>query len=186
MKTSLIPALLVAALFFAASCGGEVKKENQKVLTEKIQYPVFIKCPYTEETEWYRENMEGSDREKFVNLLFDLALEGKVKAYDYYANTPLTKDQVKAAGCRYDTISLTRPQPPYEEYDTVITQIPDRKLIHRVTFLEEWYFDEKNLQMEKKVVGIAPALTVYADSNEIKGYMPLFWIYLDKNYPEKK
>jgi hypothetical protein len=168
------------------SCKNNSNNEGSTVITERIQYPVFIKSPYPEETDWWVENLEGVKREKFVNLLLDAAFEGKVKAYDYLDNTLLTQAQVNNIFSRSDTVKVLRSTPPYEEVDTVIVQKLDRRDIHRITFLEEWNFDEKNFKMEKKVVGIAPAVTVYGDSAVIKGYKPLFWIYLDERYPIKK
>jgi len=177
--------LISGFLSVAMSCSHKKNHENMLVLTERIQYPVFIKSPYTEETDWWRENMEGPKREKFVNIIIDAALSGKVKAYNYIDNTLLTKEQVNAIFDRYDTITMNRPTPPYDEVDTVINIKLDRKEIHRITFMEEWYFDEENFKMEKTVVGIAPALTSYGDSTEVLGYKPLFWIYLDEKYPLK-
>lgn len=167
------------------SCKNKNIDTDKTILAEKIQYPVFIKSPYIEETEWWRENMEGSKREKFVNLLLDAAFNGKVKVYDYLDNHPMSDEELKQISSKSDTLTMMRSSPPYDEFDTVVTQQLDRRNIHRITFLEEWYFDEDHFSMEKKVVGIAPALTVYLDSNEVKGYQPLFWIYLDKKYPEK-
>ena len=168
------------------SCKNSSDKEGKTVITERIQYPVFIKSPYPEETDWWVENIEGAKREIFVNLLLDAAFNGKVKVYDYLDNTLLTKAQIDNIACKRDTFKMLSTNAPYDEKDTVVIQKLDRKDIHRVTFMEEWRFDEKNFKMDKKVVGIAPAETVYGDSSVVKGYKPLFWIYLDEKYPLKK
>jgi len=178
--------LVLMFLFAGYSCKNGSGKEGQTIITERIQYPVFIKSPYPEETDWWVENLEGAKREKFVNLLLDAAFDGKVKVYDYLDNSLLTKAQIDKIVSKTETVKMLSTKPPYEEMDTVITQKLDRKNIHRVTFMEEWSFDEKNFKMDKKVVGIAPAETVYGDSSVIKGYKPLFWIYLDEKYPLKK
>ncbi|MEI6123121.1 MAG: hypothetical protein WCQ95_05770 [Bacteroidota bacterium] len=185
MKKLILISSIACIMLLSFSCNNKNNHENMTVLTERIAYPVFIKSPYPDETDWWKENMEGQKREKFVNILLDAAFDGKVKAYDYFSDLLLTKQQVNSIMNRNDTLKSTRPFPPYDEFDTVIVQKLERKNIHRITFLEEWYFDEKNFTMEKKVVGIAPAITMYADSNEIKGYRPLFWIYLDDKYPMK-
>lgn len=186
MKRPVLLMIVLSIFFSMAACKEKKDNENKLVLTERIQYPVFIKSPYDEETDWWRENMEGPKREKFVDIILDAALSGKVKAYDYITEEPLSKNQIEGIFNRSDTLMLTRTKPPYEEYDTVINTRLDRRLIHRITFLEEWYFDESNFKMEKKVVGIAPAITSYGDSSEILGYKPLFWVFLDKKYPIKK
>ena len=186
MKNILLSLLILSFLILGNSCKNNSDKGDKTVITERIQYPVFIKSPYPDDTDWWVENLEGVKREKFVNILVDAALEGKVKAYDYLDNTLLTQAQVNNIFNRTDTIKMTRITPPYDEVDTVITHKLDRKDIYRVTFLEEWNFDEKNFKMEKKVVGIAPSETIFGDSSDIKGYKPLFWIYLDEKYPLKK
>ncbi len=186
MKKLLSGFLVLSFLFLGFSCKNNSDKEAKTIITERIQYPVFIKSPYPEETDWWVENLEGFKREKFVNLLLDAAFEGKVKVYDYLDNSQLSKTQVDNIACKTDTLKVLRATPPYEEVDTVIMHKLERKDIHRVTFMEEWSFDEKKFTMEKKVVGIAPAETVYGDSAVVKGYKPLFWIYLDEKYPIKK
>ncbi len=186
MKKLMLISALLMCMVASHSCKNASSTDGKTVLTERIQYPVFIKSPYGDDAEWYKENMEGPKREKFVNLLLDAAFDGKVKAYDYEDNIPLTKEQISHIMVKSDTVIMTRTYAPYNDYDTVIVQKLERRNIHRITFLEEWYFDEKAFTMEKKVVGIAPAITMYADSNEVKGYKPLFWIYLDDKYPLKK
>ena len=186
IKQSVLFLCIFGLLVSFTACNNKKNSENKITLTERIQYPVFIKSPYDEDTDWWCENMEGPKREQFINIIVDAALSGKVKAYDYINNTPLTKSEVEVIFNRYDTVLYTRPVAPFDEVDTVINTKLDRKDIHRVTFLEEWYFDEKNFIIEKKVVGVAPALTLYADSGEIKGYKPLFWVYMDDKYPLKK
>jgi hypothetical protein len=186
MRNVLLGLFALSLFVLGFSCKNNSENDGKTIITERIQYPVFIKCPYPDETDWWVENIEGAKREKFVNILLDAAFDGKVKVYDYLDNTLLTKAQVDNIASRSDTMKVLRSAPPYDEVDTVIVQKLDRKDIHRVTFMEEWNFDEKNFKMEKKVVGIAPAETVYGDSSIIKGYKPLFWIYLDDKYPIKK
>ena len=180
-----IKLVLVFSILFVASCHQKDKKESMTVLTERIQYPVFIKSPYGDEGDWYRENMEGPKREAFVKIIFDAAYTGKVKVYDYLTNEPLSVEKVKAIGNKSDTIHIVKEIPVYKEYDTIINQKLDFKDIHRITFLEEWNMDVGKFQMEKKVVGICPSLTIYDDSTDVRGYKPLFWIYLDDKYPIK-
>jgi hypothetical protein len=186
MKKFILVLHIFTNLFLLSSCKNSTDKDGGTIITERIQYPVFIKSPYSEETDWWVENLEGAKREEFVNILLDAAFEGKVKVYDYLDNTLLTKAQIDNIARRSDTMKILQSSPPYEELDTVIVQKLDRKDIHRITFLEEWRFDIDKFKMDKKVVGIAPAETIYGDSAVIKGYKPLFWIYLDPKYPLKK
>lgn len=186
MKT-LIKTFFVLSLGISMLCGcsGGAGKENadRKLITEKIEYPVFIKNPYDEENgEWWKENIETSKRTDFVKTLFDWVYEGKVKAFDYLTNKPLSIEEVKAIGNESDTIRITETFPPYDEKDTVIQNKLDLQLVHKLKFIEEWSFDFSGHTMEKKILGIAPALTVYGDSLEVKGYKPMFWIYFDEDF----
>lgn len=179
--------LAVSATFLFSCSNSEKMDKNTFVVTEKIQYPVFIKSPYPEEeSDWWVENIEGKNREKFVNLLLDAAFEGKIPVYDYLVNTKLSKQQIDNIKSKKDTLTIISTSPPFDDRDTVVVTELDRKKIHRLTFLEEWSFNEKEFSMQKRIIGIAPAETVYADSTEIKGFKPLFWIYLDGKVPESK
>ncbi|MDD4214877.1 MAG: hypothetical protein PHR81_08715 [Bacteroidales bacterium] len=128
---------LLGILFFIVSCNNNNSHDNKTILTERIQYPVFIKCPYEEETDWWKENLEGPKREKFVNLLLDAVAEGKVKAYDYIDNSELSKKHIGHIFSRSDTLLMPSSVPPYDEKDTIINVKLERKDIHRLTFLEE-------------------------------------------------
>lgn len=186
MKRIVLCVWICLLILSFTACRNKKNPGNKIILTERIQYPVFIKSPYNEDTDWWCENMEGPKREQFINIIVDAALSGRVKAHDYIDNTLLTKSEVEGIFNRYDTVLYTRTVAPFDEVDTVINTKLERKDIHRVTFLEEWYFDEENFIIEKKVVGVAPALTLYDDSGEIKGFKPLFWVYMDDKYPLKK
>jgi hypothetical protein len=164
---------VVLGLLTFPGCG---EKPSGNVVAERIEYPVFIKSPYGEQNGCYwKENLETSKRQEFVKTLFEWAYGGKIKAFDY----------VTAIGNTCDTVTMTRPNPPYDEYDTVIKSKLDLNLIHKVKMLEEWKLDPDNYTVVKKLLGIAPTLTIYADSNEVKGYKPLFWIYFDQEYIKK-
>jgi hypothetical protein len=167
------------------SCQNEENNEktNGQVITEKIEYPVFIKDPYElDNGEWWKENIETSKRLDFVKILFDWAYSGDVKAYDYLTNKELTLEEVKQIGNNTDTIRIADINPPYEEKDTTIQNKLDFNLIHKIKFMEEWSLNIQNHSINKRIIGVAPALTIYGDSNEIKGYQPLFWLYFDKDY----
>ncbi len=187
MKHSLISLLLLTALIPACTRTETSEAGQENMITEKIEYPVFIKDPWEEETtDWWKENIETSKRLEFVKTIFDWAYSGKVKAYDFITYEPLSVEQVKAIGNRCDTITITETTPPYREKDTVIQEKLDFAQIHKVKFLEEWTYDKNRTSIAKKIIGIAPALTVYADSVEIKGFKPLFWLFFDDRYAKKK
>ncbi|MFH0866447.1 MAG: hypothetical protein V1904_09630 [Bacteroidota bacterium] len=177
---------LVLFLMTFLSCVTDKKDndyKNEKMLAERIQYDVLIKTP-NPDLDWWTQNIEGSKREAFVKTILDLAYTGKVKAYDYF-NKPLTPEEVKAIDNSTDTITMPDINDPSKTYDTVIKSELDIQKITKVRFLEEWYLDEKKYSFDKKVCGIMLLKENYSDSMELRGYTPLFWLYLDDEYPAK-
>lgn len=180
----LITVILLAIL---SSCKTEISEEQKDqdekvVLTELIQYDVLIKNP-EQDQDWYVQNMEGRSREEFVKRIMEAANSGEYRLYNYFFNTPLTMEEVEATFNKIDSVKMQRPYPPYDWYDTVMVSKLDEKDITKVRFLEEWYIDEDELDIEKNIVGIAPMLENYNEKGDFRGYVPLFWIYLDDKYP---
>jgi hypothetical protein len=175
----LLPVIMVVGL---AACQHSLKSDLT-IITQRIQYDVPIKSP-NPEYDWWVQNIEGSQREDFVNMIFEAAYSGKVRTYDYF-NHPLTPEQVRQIGYRRDTITMQRPVPPYTLFDTVIEAKLDLRLITRIRFLEEWTIDKKHFKIVKNILGIAPLMENYSENGELRGYMPLFWIYTDKRYPKE-
>ena len=159
------------------------KNKEQKLITERIQYDVSIKSP-DPEWDWWIQNLDGPRREEFVKMILNAAYSGKVKSYDFDYR-PITVEQVKAIDNRTDTLVQSSPVPPYNDTSIVVKRHLDLQKIVRVRFLEEWTMNENTLEFTKKVLGIAPIKAVYGDDGEFRGYSPLFWVFLDKEYPGK-
>ena len=178
MKKTLFLISLIATTFILFSCKNNTSADNKDewVITKKISYPVFIKSPY-EDTDWWVENIEGSDREKIVNVLLDAVLQGKVKAYNYMDMKELSLDEAKKA-------MNTEIRLETGDVDTTVMQPVERKMIYRLTFLETWSFNDKTFALSKIVVAVAPSETSRDETGEIRGYRPLFWIFLNGNKPE--
>ncbi len=175
-------ALLLMLTFF--SC----KEKLPPLLAEKIEYDVIVKNNEGN-TDWWVQNLEGPQREKIVNALFDAAKSGQYKVYDYGNNLLEGKD-LDLLFKHIETYTVPSLSDP--ETDSIVSSESeiDKRDINRIIFLEKWYFDEKNLNLTKKVIGYGPVLTKYIYDSEteeriLKGYMPLFWIYLDDDYPDK-
>jgi hypothetical protein len=183
---SLFVLTLLSLVFFA--CEPELIKEEVKetdnniVLTDLIQYDVLIKNT-DQDQDWFVQNMEGRQRDEFVKRIMQAANSGEYRLYNYFFNTPLSVEEINATFNRTDSVTLQRPYPPYDWYDTVMVTTLDEKDITKVRFLEEWYIDENKLKIEKKIVGIAPMMENYNEEGVFRGYVPLFWIYLDEKYP---
>ena len=174
---------LVAVSFLISvfSCQ-QPDRKHDSLLTERIQYDVTIKSPDVD-YDWWVQNIEGRSREAFVRRVLEAASNGEVQAYNYF-NHPLTPEQVRSIGYRRDTLTFQRAYPPYEFFDTIVEEKIEIRDITRFRFLEEWYFNNNTLEIEKKVLGIAPIVRKYDEHGDLRGYMPLFWVYLDDRYPE--
>lgn len=179
-----IKGVIVLSLFslLLASCGN--KKIYESVVTKRIQYDVNIVTPDAE-MDWWVQNIEGANREKFVKQLFKQAQDGKVKVYDFFSYKLLTNKEVGAILKTIDTISVERAVPPYDLVDTVIVKEVRMSDIKKIRFLEEWQMDEESLAFTKTVSGICPMVEKLDADGEIRGNKPLFWIFLDKRYPDE-
>jgi hypothetical protein len=178
MKKMLFAGLLFGSVLVFISCGsGKGDK-----LTERIQYDVTIKTPEVD-LAWWVQNLEGPNREKFVQAVIQSARTGKVKVYDVISNKQLSPEEVLATGTRTDLLTLQRPYEPYENYDSIVTRELQLSDITRVRFLEEWYLNEDNGLITKKVIAICPLVESYTETGEMRGYRPLFWLSYVKKFP---
>lgn len=179
MKKSIIYLFLVIVTALVVSCSNNNKGE---LLTERIQYDVTIKSPEVD-LAWFVQNLEGPKREKLITAVMETARGGKFKIYDVMSNKPMTNEEVLEVGTRTDILTLQRHYEPYEDYDTIIKRELQLSDISRMRFLEEWYMNEKNGYITKKVIAICPLAESYTESGELRGYHPLFWISYVKDFP---
>lgn len=120
----------------------------------------------------------------FIRVVMDALKEGSITAYDVTKTdeftVPLTFQEV--INRQTDSVNrvLTRPYPPYEEYDTVIYTEFNPEDVYRVRIKEDWYFDRQRSQMMVRIIGVCPVLLMERDGEEIP--QPLFWVY----YPEAR
>lgn len=172
----------VLLMIFMISCGNFGK--DKTVICEKIQYDVLINNPDSGHY-WWVNNIEGSNREPFIENILNLAFSGKIQTYDYF-NNPLTINQLNSISA--DTLfrTLRRTYPPYELYDTVTINKMDFSDISRIRFLEKWEYDKDNLLIKKEVIGIAPVIARNDSEGNLIAVQPLFWIYFDEKYPNNK
>jgi len=98
----------------------------------------------------------------------------------------MTQDELKKiGGAGIDTIQMTRPDPPYDTYDTVIHRNFSRDNVMGYRLKEDWFFDKQRSVIEPRIIGIAPLIYAVDDKgNKREGNykVPIFWIY----YPEAR
>ena len=176
-KLIIYPLFAVLALIFI-SCSSN----NGELLTERSQYGVSIKSPEVD-LAWFVQNLEGLKREKLIYAVVEAARSGKFEVYDVMSNKLMTAEDVLAVGTRTNMLTLQRPYDPYDNYDTIVKQELQLSDISRMRFLEEWYMNEENGFVTKKVIAICPLLESYTETGELRGYQPLFWISYVKDFP---
>ena len=147
-------------------------------LNEKINAP--LRFPKSNDTK---------DRKNLINLMMDAIKEGSLTAYrtdDDEFTFPMTGPEfTKVGGSDSLHVSVTRPEPPYDSYDSVVYRAfnPDDVIQYRIK--EEWFFDKQRSVMDVRIIGICPMIIARdQDGNLIEGGQKklLFWVY----FPEAR
>jgi gliding motility associated protien GldN len=127
------------------------------------------------------------DRRSLIDVLMDGLKDGSVSAYSYIDDQftlPTTMIEIETqGGARVDTQRLTRPEPPYDEYDTVIKQDFKRDDVIAYRMKEEWFFDKQRSVMDVRIIGIAPLVYARDQDGNVRADNSkklLCWFY----YPE--
>jgi len=127
---------------------------NFQSIAESIRYDVIIKNPDTDD-EWTETCLKGLDREKLVNEVYKAIYAGKVKAYDYYTDEPMSVNQVKEIEKQAES---------------------DGAEIAKVQFLEDWFFDPATFNFYKKVHFIMLAYEILDENGNARNYKAAFYV----------
>jgi len=133
-----------------------------------------------------------NDRKPLIDILLDKVKEGSLTAYD--ASDPIVNDEFtlpitykeieKRGGARLDTTQMTRPDPPYDQFDTIIKKdFTGREKVVAYLVKEEWFFEKQRSVMDVRIIGIAPLIiATREDGSPMEGAekLRLCWFY----YPE--
>jgi hypothetical protein len=163
--------LLTGLLFgFLVSCnsGNKEPKHAEKttdqslkgkgiLIADPIIYDVVVLNPDPEDR-WTSEKLEKLNKEDLVDLIFQAIEEGKVTAYNYHTEEKMSMKDIR-------TLEKT------EEFN--------KSKIGKIQFVENWYFDEKNMKMTKVVKSIMLAYEVYDQFGKVRGYKAAFRIDLN-------
>ncbi|MFZ4740479.1 MAG: hypothetical protein ACOYLE_04895 [Bacteroidales bacterium] len=152
---------------------------NSFLITKKIQYDVFIKS-IDKGKNWWVDNIETTDREKFLKTIIDVASKGKLKVFDFFMK-PLDKKKFSEMLHKTDTVVMQRLTEPYADYDTVLRTDFDQTSILKMRFVEEWTLNVQSFKFYKKVLAICPMVEGLDDKGNLRGYTPLFWVFFDES-----
>lgn len=175
MKTLLI--LIVSVTFMLLSCSKNTEKRD--IITQRIQYEVLIKSP-NPDFDWWVQNIEGQQRETFLKTIISKTTQSEVKAYDDFGKT-LTAEQLQNIIHRVDTVWINSDTADSEP--VAVEHAFNINDISALSFIEEWQLAD-NAQIEKRIIGYAPLISVFDADGDFRGFKPLFWLYFDKAYPE--
>jgi len=182
---------LLLLVFISCTPKGD-DKSSHPVLSKSIEYDVTINNfkmfsewgLNTSGAFWYRNNLEGSVRGAFMELLFKNALTGKLELYDMNDKLIDTNRLKVILLASVDSITATRTEPPYAMYDTVINKTIQPEEITALRFREDWTYDPSTMAIKKKVIAFAPIWTPIGydkDGNETYGEnKTLFWVKWSK------
>ena len=105
------------------------------------------------------ENMDYPKRESFLAQVFDLVSNGLIQTYDIFDDSLSVKKVREIIQMRTDSVITKSKIPPYR--DTLIittTNNFDYNKVAKFRFMEEWFLNERNAQIYKKIVGFAPLI----------------------------
>jgi len=132
---------------------------------------------------YFPENPHNGWR-NFMTVVMDALKEGTITAYQISPTdeftVPLTYEEIISNLERSDTVQLTRPYPPYEPYDTVLSTKFNSQDVKMIRLKEDVYFDKQRSIMDVRIIGLCPVRDSYDENGVFRGKEPLFWIY----YPE--
>jgi len=143
--------------------GTDLNSSNSVILADTIAYDVTIKNPDPEDN-WTEEDIRRMDEEALANIIMNAIYNGKLTAYNFQDETPMTIEQVKELELEYP-----------------------RGNVGRMRFIEEWYFDEEKLQFGKRVNSIMLAYEKLNSEGEAR-YIPGVMVHLtdkSKNLSQK-
>ena len=158
--------LLLMALFASlvlSSCessGSQNSKKSSPILginiANPITYEVLIKNPDLED-DWQTTCLENTDIKLMSKDIINAVMAGQLKAYDYFDNHLLSKSEIKS----------------------ILEKNGKQNNIGNIQFIEEWYWNKKDLQLHKKVKSLMFGYEIYDENMKTRGYRASFVVNLD-------
>ncbi len=175
MKKFIIICSLCILSVFIFSCKQE--QDKYQTITERIVFDAKIMNIDVEADPW-NENIEGPQRDKFINLILESVKSNKIKIYDKN-HSVLKFEDVISNLISYDTISHKNKNDKKSSDDVIISNNFDKNKITQLKFDEKWMMNEKTYEIKKEVFGFCPIMAEENKDGSAKYKKPLFWIYPD-------
>jgi gliding motility associated protien GldN len=137
-------------------------------LRQKINLPMYYPV------------QEQKDRKSLMQIIYNAVKENSITAYTTDNEeflTPLTASEIQKSLDKTETKTMTRLEPPYEEYDTTISSTFNSSDVYLFRVKEVWFFDKQRSVMDVRIIGLCPYMEKFDEFGEPKGFQPLFWVY---------
>ncbi len=132
----------------------DLNSSNSVIIADTIIYDVIIKNVSIED-DWQEFCLKNVDRTALANIIFNGIYNGKLTAYDYQQESPMTIEEVKELEKEFS-----------------------RDQIGKMQFIEEWFFDEKDMTMGKRVNEVMLAYEILNLDGEVRAYKAGVKVYL--------
>lgn len=181
------------ALLLTGCAGSETTEPTAVPLSKQVEYSVTIANAYSFRQDltsialaWDRNNIEASTRLAYLGMLLDKAERGELSLTDA-SGKPIDSADIGDYFYINDTMMMTQPDPPYNEYDTVVrSKRFNAEDIVELRFREDWTYDPKTLAITKKVIAMAPVFMavpwhqLWEVPGSEKPVHAYFWVNFDK------
>jgi len=167
MKTRELTFLLIITAFLLAGCNRNKENpgllEKTKVfasgflLADTIIYDVIIKStdPYDP---WMNQSLGKLKHKNLIDSIFDMVYAKELIAYDYFTNKEMSLKDIRDIENEEDF---------------------NRQTIGKIQFAEAWYFNRDEGRFIKEIISVTLGHEIYEDSGELRGYRPIFKVYLN-------
>lgn len=143
-------------------------------LREKINHPLYYPIQKIE------------DRKSLFDVIKDGVLEGTITAYDVESDEFEVPKTIAEAEKDLKYYEL---KPNFDEFgeemegfaDTTWNDYSAQDIV-AYRLKEDWFFDNERSIMDVRIMGMCPVRLEYTEDMEVKGKVPMFWIY----FPEAR
>jgi hypothetical protein len=179
---------------FWIKCSNNYHDKTYLTLTDYIQYncPIYFNMPIEMAQFGNLLNVSSDSlaRTTYIRMIIFSALSENTKVYyssdfsDYYdfridsLKTMPIKELFEIIGP--DTTWVVKPNPPYDEFDSVTYKNVDIFDLSMFRFYEKWLIDPETMEMQKVVMALSPCEEVKSVTGEFKGVKPLFTVMFEK------
>lgn len=154
-------------------------RKADAVWSKKIWETVDLKNPSNRIL--YEPAQSAYEKSNLIELIKQLVRSGRIAVYDPNYDdfsVKLSPNEVKACWTERIKKTFEVPYPPYEQYDSILTNSFQNSTVKRLKIKEEWYYNRERDFMEVKIIGICPVREMYDEqTGAYMGYYNMFWLY---------